>query len=96
MGEQKEPLGHELSTTDWDPPACHREPRHGKVGVNTVQSGAVGRRVSDSAEKSCSLMSPKRETEPFFPSGAIAAFTAMVAAYIGLWLALYLLMAHRA
>jgi hypothetical protein len=40
-------------------------------------------------------MSQQRETESFFPSGAIAAFVAMLAVYVGIWLTLYLLMAHR-
>ena len=40
-------------------------------------------------------MEQRRENEPFFPSGAIASFLAMIVFYIGLWLALYLLMAQR-
>ena len=40
-------------------------------------------------------MSDRREEESFFPSGAIASFVAMIVFYLGLWFALYLLMAHR-
>jgi len=40
-------------------------------------------------------MSSPRESESFFPTGAIAAFVAMVVFYAGLWLGLYLLMAQR-
>ena len=40
-------------------------------------------------------MSQQREPESFFPRGAIAAFVAMIVFYVGLWFALYLLMAHR-
>ena len=40
-------------------------------------------------------MSQRRENESFFPSGAIASFVAMIVFYVGLWLTLYLLMAHR-
>jgi hypothetical protein len=35
------------------------------------------------------------ERPSFFPSGAIASFLAMVVLYIGIWFALYFLMAHR-
>jgi len=40
-------------------------------------------------------MSKSPERESFFPSGALASFGVMVAAYIGLWCALYWLMAAR-
>lgn len=40
-------------------------------------------------------MSQGPDHQPFFPSGAIASFLAMVVFYIGLWFALYLLMAQR-
>jgi hypothetical protein len=40
-------------------------------------------------------MSQRREQESFFPSGAIASFAAMIVFYVGLWFALYFLMAHR-
>jgi len=41
-------------------------------------------------------MSQRPEHDPFFPSGAIASFLAMIVFYVGLWFALYLLMAQRA
>jgi hypothetical protein len=40
-------------------------------------------------------MSQGREQDSFFPRGAIASFVAMIVLYIGLWFALYLLMAYR-
>lgn len=40
-------------------------------------------------------MPQRSEHEPFFPSGAIASFVAMIVFYTGFWFALYFLMAHR-
>lgn len=40
-------------------------------------------------------MSQRQEQESFFPSGAVASLVAMIIFYVGLWSALYLLMAHR-
>jgi hypothetical protein len=34
-------------------------------------------------------------SEPFFPRGAIAAFVVMLVFYVGLWWALYVIMAAR-
>jgi len=40
-------------------------------------------------------MTDKHENDSFFPRGAIASFVAMIVFYAGLWVTLYLLMAHR-
>jgi hypothetical protein len=40
-------------------------------------------------------MSDSADPESFFPRGAIASFVAMIVFYVGLWAALYLLMAYR-
>jgi len=40
-------------------------------------------------------MPQRGKQESFFPSGAVAAFLAMIAFYAVFWCALYLLMVHR-
>ncbi len=40
-------------------------------------------------------MAQEPDHQSFFPSGAIASFLAMIVFYVGLWFALYFLMAHR-